>query len=387
MKSSTKVSRRGLLAMLYTSIALLAAGCASSEAGQRDRQNAATTTAASPTDNGHQAWSERLVDGPSKPEDLIALPGTDFLVVSGMSADPGKEGGGAGHLYLMDKTSEELTEIWPERDHSIELDEELYKDCPAPPEPGIASPHGIGLQPQDDGSSRLFVVNHGGRESVEVFTLEPSAGKEVKVKWIGCELLPEGTFGNGVVPDPASDGFYVTHYFDPANQMAGFEAAFAGDNTGYVLHSDPATGWQKVPGSEMSAPNGIALSADGADLYVAGWGSRDVRKFAVGGNNGDPQVLKLDFMPDNLRWTPDDALLVTGQDIDSFKTFQGYLTGQVEPRPGYQVMKIDPEKFAAQEIASGTSKGFASPTTAIQVDGDILIGSVNGDKIMRLSRP
>lgn len=234
--------RFGLTAVLAASVALLAGGCAGPAAGPTDSLDNARTPTGS-TGNGQQAWTERLVDGPSKPEDLIVLPGTGSLVVSGMSADPGKEGGAAGHLYLMDQNTEELTEIWPGREHGIELNEELYGNCPAPPEPGIASPHGIGLQPQDDGSSRLFVVNHGGRESVEVFSLAPSGGKEVKVTWIGCELLPEGSFGNGVVPDPASDGFYVTHYFDPANMMAGFEAAFAGEATGHVLHWDPATGW------------------------------------------------------------------------------------------------------------------------------------------------
>jgi hypothetical protein len=366
-------------------IALLASGCAGSASGQTDSVDEGTAATGS-TGNEQQAWTERLVDAPSKPEDLIALPGTDSLIISGMSADPGKDGG-AGHLYLMDKNTEELTEIWPERKHATELNEELYSACPAPPELDIASPHGIGLEEQEDGSSRLYVVNHGGRESVEIFSLEPSPGKGAEVTWIGCELLPEGTFGNGVVPDPASDGFYVTHYFDPANMMAGFETAFAGDDTGYVLHSDSPAGWQKVPGSEMSAPNGIAVSADGADLYVAGWGSRDLRKFATDGNNEEPEVLKLDFMPDNLRWTAEGTLLVTGQDIDSFKTFQGFQTGEVAPEPGFDVMEIDPDGFTAEEIASGTSEGFTNPTTAVEVDGDILIGSVDGDKIMRLTKP
>lgn len=366
-------------------IALLASGCAGSAAGQTDSADEGTT-ATSSTGDRQQAWTERLVDAPSKPEDLIVLPGTDSLIISGMSADPGKDGGAAGHLYLMDKNTEELTEIWPDRKHATELNEDFYSDCPAPPELDIASPHGIGLEEQDDGTSRLYVVNHGGRESVEVFSLEP-AGQGAEVTWTGCELLPEGTFGNGVVPDPASDGFYVTHYFDPTDMMAGFEAAFAGDDTGYVLRSDPAAGWQKVPGSDMSAPNGIAISANGAELYVAGWGSRDVRKFALDGNDGEPEVLKLDFMPDNLRWTSEGTLLVTGQDIDSFKTFQGFQTGEVSPEPGFQVIEIDPAEFTAKEIASGTSEGFTNPTTAIQVDGDILIGSVNGNKIMRLTKP
>lgn len=381
-----KRTRFSLIAVGSAAVALLASGCSGSAAGQTDSADEGTT-AAGATGNEQQAWTERLVDAPSKPEDLIALPGTDSLIISGMSADPGMDGGAAGHLYLMDKNTEELTEIWPDRKHATELNEELYSDCPAPPELEIASPHGIGLEEQEDGSSQLYVVNHGGRESVEVFNLEPSAGQGNEVTWIGCELLPEGTFGNGVVPDPASDGFYVTHYFDPADMMAGFEAAFAGDDTGYVLHADPSTGWQKVSGTDMSAPNGIAVSDDGADLYVAGWGSRDVRKFAMDGNVGEPEVLKLDFMPDNLRWTSEGTLLVTGQDIDGFKTFQGFQTGEVAPEPGFQVMEIEPDGFTAKEIASGTSAGFTNPTTAIEVDGDILIGSVDGNKIMRLAKP
>ena len=378
--------RKAIAGSSIALFALLASGCAESATGQAGGPKDGTTSA-SPTDSVAEGWNERLVDAPSKPEDLIELPGTESLIVSGMSADPGNDAGGSGHLYLMGKSTFELTEIWPERKHAVELDKKLYGDCPAPPSLNVASPHGIGLEEQTDGTSRLYVVNHGGRESVEVFSLAPSPQGNVDVTWIGCELLPKGTFGNGVAPDPASDGFYVTNYFDPSDMMAGFKTAFAGDETGYVLHSTPSQGWEKVRGSEMSAPNGIAVSEDGKSIFAAGWGSRDIRKFSVDEPDAAPQVLELGFMPDNLRWTASGTLLVTGQDIDSFETFQGFRSGATAPKPGFQVMEIQPGDFTAKEIASGNSAGFTNATTVIEVNGSLLIGSVDGNKIMELTKP
>ena len=56
-------------------------------------------------------WTESLLDGPTKPEDLIQLEsGTVFL--SGMSENPGSEDGGAGSLHAVDTDSGELTNVW-----------------------------------------------------------------------------------------------------------------------------------------------------------------------------------------------------------------------------------------------------------------------------------
>jgi len=59
----------------------------------------------------------------------------------------------------------------------------------------------------------LYVVNHGGRESIEIFTLD-AKGAEPTVTWIGCAVMPSHTWPNSVAPLP-DGGMVVTDMFDP----------------------------------------------------------------------------------------------------------------------------------------------------------------------------
>lgn len=333
--------------------------------------------------NGANAWSEELINGPTKPEDLVEL-SSGAIVVSGMSANPGSEGGGTGSLYAMDPDTDELTAIWPQADHDVVPDRDRFPRCPGPPDKAVASPHGLGLETADDGTEYLYVVNHGGRESVEVFEVSAADAADTRLTWVGCAALPEGSFGNGVAPDPQGDGFYVTHFLNPAEMEVEFERAFAGEPTGHVLHWSPSEDWRTIPESEMSTPNGVAVSEDGQSLYVASWGGRELVEL-------DPRTgerrnsVPMDLMPDNLRPTEDGRLLVTGQVIDSFETFVSYEFEGQPPEPRYDVYALSPDEFTLAPVATGGIDGFGNPTTALEVGGELLVGSVAGDKILRLT--
>jgi hypothetical protein len=83
-----------------------------------------TKTVETPSAIAPSGWETQLVKGPSQPEDLAPLPGTDYLVVSGLSAHLAK-GSGSGHLYLKSVTTDELTEIWPKQEHALSWDQNL----------------------------------------------------------------------------------------------------------------------------------------------------------------------------------------------------------------------------------------------------------------------
>lgn len=112
-------------------------------------------------------WEEQLIDGPTKPEDLIQVSSGE-IIISAMSADPGSADGGAGSLYAMDPVTGEMTGIWPHPDVGEAHDTARFAECPGPPDASVASPHGLGLEMAEDGTEYLYVVNHGSRESVEV---------------------------------------------------------------------------------------------------------------------------------------------------------------------------------------------------------------------------
>ena len=107
--------------------------------------------------------------GFNQPEDLALLPGGDWLLVSELGKP---ESDRPGALKLFAIAAPQIEHLYPDaRVDAAVGSAPLWgdPDCPGPPG-GSFSPHGIHLDP--DG--RVLVVNHGGRESVELFALEVS---------------------------------------------------------------------------------------------------------------------------------------------------------------------------------------------------------------------
>lgn len=322
-------------------------------------------------------WSETLIDAPTKPEDLIEL-GSGTVFLSAMSDNPGDTDGGAGSLQVLDPESDTFRNVWTAENITLNQDTETFSSCPGPLDPAVAAPHGLGTETAPDGTEYLYVVNHGGRESIEVFTVDDAA-----LTWVGCSVLPEATMGNGVVADPDGEGFYVTNFLDPADMLGNFERAFAGEATGTVLHWTPESGWETLAGSELSTPNGIALSPDGDSLYVASWGGRELVELDRAGA-GVQRSVEVDLLPDNLRYAADGSLLLTGQMIDTFEEFVSYEAEGLAPVDRHDILALDPEDFTVRTVAEGSVAGFGNPTTALEVGDRIYVGSVAGQKVLRL---
>ena len=178
-------------------------------------------------------------------------------------------------------------------------------------DPTILEPHGLDIAIRPDGVPELYLVNHGDRESIEIFEIRVG-GLRPSLAWIGSVTMPEFTFGNDVAATPEG-GFAVTSSSDTEG---GFERSVArmaaGDETGKVVEWSPTNGWRTVPGSQISSANGVAVSADGAWLYVAGWRSRCIKKVSRGDGPVESHVVATDMMVDNLTWTSDGHLLAAG---------------------------------------------------------------------------
>jgi hypothetical protein len=288
-------------------------------------------------------WTESVQPLPAAPEDLEAVPGRR-LVVASAPAHAGKP----GSLMLLDRDGR-VVSSYPSSGAGIRSPKVPlpgYRACPSAPDPTVFSPHGIDVVPTPRGA-RVFAVSHGGRESVEVFDL--AEGSDA-LRWVGCVVLPAGTSGNGVAAlSPTS--FVMTNFMDPSNPIAGFTAMFAGQNTGDVRTWTRHRGWTTVPDSAAPGPNGILATPDGSTAYVARWTDKEIVRLDL--TTGASQVVAhFPFLPDNLRWTRDGHILVTGQDI----TFQDILVcnagaGTNCPE-GYQVVDVDPRIGATSTIFS-----------------------------------
>jgi hypothetical protein len=375
--------RRHLFSVLVLGVAL-SAGCASN----------APPLPACTTSNAPGS-----ICGLMNPEDLAPLPGREWIIVSQMARmDPEAEIGAppkvAGNLIAIRVSDGSRAAIFP-----AALEWELEADgagptagwgdagCPGPPAVNNFEPHGIDVGKHASGAGLLAVVNHGGREAVEFFEIE-SAGRP-SVVWRGCVEMPEDISTNDVALF-ADGSFVVTKMISkvegvgPGAIWTLFKIAWGWD-TGAVYRWRPESGLALVPGSEGSAPNGVAISKDQSAIFVAQWGEANVYRVPLepAPSGSERAYAYLDHHPDNLTWTADGRLLAAGQD-GSLLDILGCGSIEVGGCPlDYGVYSIDPATLEAKALFTG--KGAAS--VALEVGDDIFVGVFSGDQVERVSSP
>lgn len=327
---------------------------------------------------GGQA-DKTFICGPANAEDLVRVPGTDWVLASRMANPADMQ----GMFYLLDAGDHSWRQLDID-EISAAPDAALYADCPGRPTSASLRGHGIALAEQD-GALKLLAINHGGRESVEIFGVTANGSAEPSLTWQGCVVAPQGAQLNSVVPLP-DGGFAVTKFFDMASKTWG-EDLFAGKDTGEVLEWSPKGGWKTVAGTKMSGPNGIAISPDGESYFVAAWGGGTLHK--VSRKTGERQSADTDMRPDNLQWDAEGKLLVAGQFFDDPA---GYGSCHMSDAPvcafPYKVLRIDPDTLASETIVTEAKpKEFGSGTTAMQAGDEYWIGTSRGDRIARIAKP
>lgn len=317
------------------------------------------------------------VCGPQSAEDLVLVPGTEFIIASGF--------GSGASMYLIDAQQKTWAEFYPTETPLARQDMDSYAACPGAPDPDNFVTHGLNLRPGEKGHSTLYVVGHGAREAIEVFDVNASDAKPV-LTWRGCVMLPEGLVANSVAS--LSDGsLLATVPLHPGKSMI---EAMAGVSTGAVYRWSPGgEGFQLVEGTELPYGNGIEVSADGQEFYVASSGLFTVTAYS----NTDParQLRVTDpmaFIPDNLHMGRDGQLITAGLvadhppcgvigDGEDFKLEEFAAC----PRP-FIVKAVDPKTMEAKDIARGpANKNFSNITMALPVGDELWIGTFAGDRV------
>ena len=322
-----------------------------------------------------------FVCGPLNSEDLVQVPGTQWIVASGMD---GGDAGSHGSLHLVNSSDKSSKTLFPGSNPQLTWDKATYGDCPGEPDLGKFSAHGLNLRPGSNGANTLYVVNHGGRESIEIFALD-TRGATPAVTWIGCAVMPSHTWPNSVAPLP-NGGMVVTDMFDPGDHKSSDKMA-AGENTGAVYEWHPHKGYALVPGSQMSGDNGIEVSRDGKWIYVAAWGNKAVVRLARdGGASAKPETLPAGFLADNLRWAPDGKLLLAGQDTGAKEVFGCFESHQTRCTQPWRIVKWDTAAMKLEPVVSEAGNPeFGDATVALQSGEDIYVGTFRGDRIAYFS--
>lgn len=318
-----------------------------------------------------------FVCGPVNAEDLVRVPGTDWVIASGMA--PGTA------LFLLDASRKTWDSLYPAMLPRALQDMAMYGACPGSPDPNTFTTHGLSIRAGEADHSTLYVVGHGGREAIEVFDVDASRGSPV-VTWIGCVLMPEHLDANSVAS--FSNGAIVATVLIHPDKT--FFDAISGEPTGGIYKWSPGDdGFVMLEGSSVAANNGIEVSADEREIFVAASGLHKVIAFS---NSNPTRQLRatedLGITPDNIHMGSDGRLLTAGMhnedpvcgSIIDPATFDLATIGTC-PRP-FKAFAIDPQTMATEVISSGpATPGFSNSTMALEVDDDVWLGTFAGNRI------
>ena len=309
--------------------------------------------------------------GAHQPEDLELAPDGKFLIATEY-VNEGRGGASGAGVMLFNLA----TKTFSRMSQTVQTDKSWGDPaCPGPIGEALIS-HGSSLAKRRDGHWALYLVNHGGRQSIEMYELKPSAGVWALV-WRGCEIAQHDYNDVAILPDGGFVGTYPTGLATGNNGRAP-----AGGPTGYVARWTPGAGESEVPGTRMRLPNGVVVSADGRDMYVNEFGVRLVRKFDLRDGKEGGSV-KVDFLPDNLTWTRKGLLLVAGIKGARGECPEGSGRLCID---GFGVAEIDPSTMQARTIFDSATVDplMSGVSVALAVDRSVYLGAFRGDRIVRI---
>jgi hypothetical protein len=323
----------------------------------------------------------RPICGFTNPEDMVALPGGQAILVGEYGQSAESQPGG---LVVFDlRTEERRTVFEGGRDGGTANSEPGWGEpaCQTPPTRAFNS-HGIDLVRRDDGRLELLVVQHGGREAVEVFEVLGS-GTDWRVVWRGCVFAPPDASLNDVAGLP--DGSFYTTRMASLRGAGELAQGVPTEPTGHAFAWSPEAGFRKIEGTDGVLPNGIATSPDGRLIYMNASGENSIRKVEVATGRELGRVVVQ--APDNVTWSPDGRLLVaslTGFDPEQFAACAKRTKGPCGIP--FQIVAVDPETMTSLgPIYESGGTPMGAGTVGLQIGRELFIGSFKGDRILRVS--
>ncbi len=310
-----------------------------------------------------------VICGTRSPEDLEITPDGKYLVVTQFVNNPGQAVGlGLSLFDIAKKTFAPLAS----RDQPLAGWGDAA--CPGPIGAKLTG-HGSSLVKRSDGAWQLFIVNHGGRESIEMYELKP-AGASWEMLWHGC--VPSKEAYNDVAA-LSNGGFIATH--PTALQQQG-QNLFDGAPSGFVVRWTPGQGETELPGTRTGYPNGVVVDTAARFAYFNAWTRSEVHKYDLR-DNKETQVIKLTFMPDNLTWTADGQLLAAG-----VKGTRGDCPqGSGEPCiQGFGVAAINPANMQQRMVFDSAGKGalIGGVSVAFRAGDAVYIGAFQGERLVKV---
>ncbi len=317
--------------------------------------------------------------GIQAPEDLELSPDGGHLLLSQFGGLPVLRTGG---VALFDLKTGQTELLYPQAGAEGVADWGS-DNCPGSPGASL-SPHGIHLSRRSDGQWQLLVVNHGGRESIEYFSLQDGAVKP-SLQWRGCVLMPPAAYLNDVVGLPEG-GFLATNMMNKDDPES-MKKALSGELSGHLWQWQPGQPVTVMAGSESAFPNGIQISADGRYLFVNLYIRGEVWK--IDRDSGKWLTSAKVAAPDNSLWADDGRLLVASHrgEIDFELAVCSQGAAGFCPL-AFSIVAVDPVTMDTEVIFSHDgSAPMGAVTVALKITDKLYLGSFAGDRLYRVQLP
>jgi SMP-30/Gluconolactonase/LRE-like region len=312
--------------------------------------------------------------GTHSPEDLELTPDGKYLIAT-QFVNLGRTGSAGFGMALYDLAKKTFTKM-----AVTDEPEKAWGDpaCPGPIGDALVS-HGESLGKRRNGVWALYVVNHGGRQSIEMYEVKPAAGSWTLV-WRGCEVAAHDYNDVAILPDGGFVGTYPTGL-----SSGGTGGPFGGAVTGYVARWTPGKGESEIMNTRIRYPNGVVVSADGRFMYVNEFAGRQVFKYDLASEKVIGSA-KVDFLPDNLTWTKEGRILAAG-----VKGARGDCP-EGSGRPciqGFGVAEINPADMHARVIFDSAAHDplISGVSVALEVGDSIYLGAFQGDRLVKIPYP
>ncbi|MEY4642557.1 MAG: hypothetical protein RLZZ227_2551 [Pseudomonadota bacterium] len=377
----------GRYSAVLLAFAVVAALGACSDAPEAAMTSPASVPASTPELNAPaQSAAAGCIDGPGiayicgiiNGEDMLRIGTTPWVLVSGMNGELGGDTTLNGKIHLVNAGDRRFDILFPGAAPLLEHDVETFAGCPGPLDVSNFSAHGLALQARDTGPEqyRLYMTSHGAREAIEVFEID--ALVKPTIKWVGCVPMPITSWTNSLVI-LHDGGFLATQFMDPTG--SGMAGVIAKELTGHVFEWHPGGAVSVIAGTELSGPNGIAMSDDERFVYVAAFGTQELVRFDRSSTPPSKESVALGIAPDNVRWSTDGTLYTAGGNIT-----EG--CGGPDCGAGWSVWEVEPALMTAARL-TGAEEGAAlgGVSSALLLDAEIWVGTYGGDRIAILPKP
>jgi hypothetical protein len=310
------------------------------------------------------------------PEDIVVSPEGQFLLVSQMG---GMEGERPGTLVSLAPATGTIEVLFPRVGRVMAT--QGWGD-PACAPPALFAPHGIDIERLDSGVNALYAVNHGVRESIEMFEVleEPD---DVRLIWRGCVVAPDHGFFNDLVVLRNGDFWVSQMYPRGANAIwTVLRMQFTDHAPGYAYHWSPGGGFARIAGSDAKFANGVEKSQDERYLFLNSYfGDEVIKVDTVSGNRIGSAAAQ---RPDNLSWSPTGELLVASHRASIPDSLACMDLQEGSCGFGFQILAVDTQTMQPRVLLDHEGPPMGAATVAVPLGDQVYLGTFAGDRIARV---